>query len=337
MMKTKERSSLAAEKQKHESIARLLDWFFLLRPTLIFPLWTMLLAGHGLVKDHDEIGATRWLIVTISMSALFGLVYLLNQMRDREGDRRNGKSMLIANDLVSRKTQHVVGILLGIIAPAALIYSGFGHLGYWMIATFAVAGILYNYTPLALERTPVGGVLSGAIGGWLLLQLGELIAGRDIGLLRELPYILAFSAGCLLTSIPDLEGDRETGKRSFAVAFGERNTALFAGVMVFVAGLIGIFVRDWVVVVPAVACTILIALALKRRDYRLSVAGNKAAIFLLAMGIAIGYPYFLVAMVVYLPIARWYHWNRFGLDYPNFRAEYANGAAVTRMNSVHEK
>ena len=333
----KERSSLVAEKEKQKSIARLLDGFFLLRPTLIFPLWTMLLAGHYLVKTPDVIGSFRWTILVVAMSALFGLVYLLNQMRDREGDRRNGKSLLIANDMVSRNAQTTVGVILGIIAPAALIYSGFGHLGLWMVATFAVAGILYNYTPLALERTPFGGMLSGAIGGWLLLQLGELIGGTDIGIVAELPYILAFAAGCLLTAIPDLEGDRETGKRSFTVAYGERNTTLVAGAMVIIAGIIGVYLLDWVIIIPATACTILIAMALKRRNYKLAVAGNKAAIFFLALGIAFIYPYFLLAMVLYLPLAKWYHWQRFGLDYPNFRAEYAQGSTIARQNSRNEK
>ncbi len=321
---------MAVEREKRESVARLFDWLFMLRPTLIFPLWTMLLSGHRLVEAPDQIGTFRWTILSVAMTSLFGLVYLLNQMRDREGDRRNGKSLLISHDLVSRSTQIAMGILLGIIAPAALVISGFGHLGLWMIATFAVAGVLYNYTPIALERTPFGGIISGAIGGWLLFKLGELIAGSAVGILIELPYVLAFSAGCVLTSLPDLEGDRETGKRSFAVAFGERNTTILAGIMIYMSAILSAWATDWVMIIPATGCSVLITLALFRRKYKLAVAGNKAAIFLLATGIALSYPIFLFAMLIYLPIARWYHRHRFGLDYPNFRAEYAKESPASR-------
>ncbi len=297
----------------------------------------MVLAGHRLVESPDPIGMFRWMMLSVAMTSLFGLVYLLNQMRDRDGDRRNGKSSLIAHEIVGRRTQIVIGVMLGILAPAALVISGFGHLGLWMIATFAVAGILYNYTPVALERTPLGGVVSGTVGGWLLLKLGESVAGGEASIIRELPYVLAFSAGCLLTSLPDLEGDRETGKNTFAVTFGEKVTVILAGLMIFIAGILSVTLSDWVMIAPAVAATVLIAVALFRRRYQLAVAANKMAIFLLALGMAFTYITFLLAMALYLPLAKWYHRNRFGLNYPNFRAEYANKGRITPLNPLHEE
>lgn len=327
MANLKERLSLVADTNNRSNIARLFDGFFLIRPTLIFPLWTLVLAGHRLVKNPDQVEPGNWFLLSVALTALFGLVYLLNQMRDREGDRYNNKSLLIAREIVSRRTQITIGILLGITAPAALILSGFGHLGLWMIATFAIAGILYNYTPAALEKTPFGGIISGATGGWLLLRLGESIAGDNAGFIAELPYVLSFSAGCLLTSLPDLTGDKETGKKTFAVTYGERKTVILAGVIIAIAGIIGSFTRDYVILLPALSGTILISMALIKRKYTLAVAGNKLAIFLLALSVAIVYPVFLTAIFLYLPLAKWYHRCRFGMDYPNFRAEYAGDSS----------
>lgn len=301
-------------------MAERFDELFLLRPTLIFPLWIMVLAGHRLAAPQQHLKPLRWLLVATALTTLFGLVYLLNQMRDRDGDRQNSKSALVACDLVSRRAQWIVALLLGVIAPAALVASGFGHLGLWMVALFGVSGLLYNFTPLALEARPWGGVLSGALGGWMLLRVGEALAGGKALLLAEAPYVAAFTAGCLLTGLPDIAGDRLTGKRTFAVAYGQWTTVFTSGAMIVVAGLLGLWRGDWVIVPPAAVGMLLILWALAQRQAEWSVVANKAAIFLLALGVGIHYPPFLAAIALYLPLARWYHRARFGLDYPSFRA-----------------
>jgi 4-hydroxybenzoate polyprenyltransferase len=315
-----DRSSLAAERLHKADTAAWLDGLFLLRPTLMFPLWTMVLAGHALVVEPEQIGVLRWILISIALTSLFGLVYLLNQWRDRDGDRANGKLSLVADEMISRKAQNFIALLLGIAAPVAMIASGFGHLGFWLAITFVVAGLLYNFSPVALERSPVGGIISGFAGSWLLLKLGEAIAGGEAGWLERIPYILAFTAGCILTSLPDVKGDLATGKRTLAVVYGERITVVIAGIMIAVAGVVGIIGREWSIL-PSVAVGMVFLLrALYRRNWDFAVIGNKLAIFLLSLAICWQYPWFLTAIVTYLPVARWYHRRRLGLDYPSFRA-----------------
>src|SRR3972149_6687446 len=84
------------------SLVRVFDWLFVLRPTLMFPLWTMVLCGIRLSSRTSQLQLTQWLWLVFGLSALFGLVYLLNQLRDEESDRRNDKLHLVSAGICSR-------------------------------------------------------------------------------------------------------------------------------------------------------------------------------------------------------------------------------------------
>ena len=117
---------------------RLLDSFFILRPTLMFPLVTMILAGHHLAEVRNILGWERWLLLMIGLCAMFGLGYLLNQVRDRKCDRDNGKLFLISTGVLSRKHLIVEAAALGLTVPSALYLVGFERVIVWVIAMFLV-------------------------------------------------------------------------------------------------------------------------------------------------------------------------------------------------------
>ncbi len=71
---------------KGSNIFRILDVFFVLRPTLMFPLFTMVLAGHQIAVARRTLDWQQWSMLIIGLIALFGVVYLLNQLRDRKSD-----------------------------------------------------------------------------------------------------------------------------------------------------------------------------------------------------------------------------------------------------------
>jgi len=307
-------------KSTSQSLARKLDYLFMLRPTLMFPLWTMVLAGFQLSPSETELTAGRWALLALSTTALFGLVYLLNQMQDRAGDRVNQKLALVAHDLVSRKVQWGMAIALIVISPLSLVLAGYGHVGLLLTAVFAVAGFLYNFTPLALEKTPVGGILAGVAGSWLLLRLGEAFAEVTPSVIAEMPYILAFTASCILTSLPDMKGDVVSGKKTVSVAYGARFTIGAGALLIAAAGVGAALLNEWILVAAALGGGVFVAWGWAVGSIPSAVLGNKLAIFILAVGVAVQFPVFLGAIVVYYPLARWYHRVRFDLDYPSFRA-----------------
>jgi len=311
-------SSESKNKSYLHRLVRKLDYLFILRPTLMFPLWTMVLAGYQLTPNEAELTASQWALLALSSTSLFGLVYLLNQMQDRVGDRVNKKLVLVAHDLVSRRAQWIVAALLAVISPIALILAGFGHVGLLQTAVFAIAGVLYNFTPLALERTPVGGILAGVLGGWLLLRLGEAFARVTPSLLMEIPYVLAFTAGCILTSVPDVKGDLASGKKTVVIAYGERFTIGAGALLIAAAGIGAAVFNEWILVAAALGGGAFVAWGWLIGSANHAIFGNKLSIFILALGVAIQFPVFLIAILIYYPFARWYHRVRFSLDYPSF-------------------
>lgn len=287
----------------------------------MFPIWTMILAGFNLSPSAHTLSPQRWFFAALAFSSLFGLIYLLNQMRDREGDLLNDKLPLVARDIISRRGQRLFAVLLGLITPTALLLGDFGELGLWLASGFILTGILYNFTPVALERTPLGGVIAGFIAGWLLLRIGEQLAGEFAAFAVEVPYLLAFTAGCILTMIPDMKGDSSTGKNTLAVVFGTRTTMLTAALLIGAAGIWAGLLGQWALVAASLGGGMLVVWGWLIASPGYAVIGNKVAMFLLAIGVGVSFPAFLAVIVLYYPLARWYHRARFSLDYPSFRAD----------------
>jgi len=298
---------------------RIFDWFFALRPTLIFPLITMILAGNNIVEIKTRHSWDVWLLLMASLSAIFGLGYLLNQFNDREGDRKNRKLYLVSGELIPRNFLIVEATLLGLICPILLIIAGFSRIAGWLAAMLILGGVLYNFTPFALKRTPWGGVVSGLIGGWLLIHLGGIVAGNPQLIWREIPYILAFASGCILTTLPDVVGDLSCGKRTFAVAFGSRTTILTALTGIAAAAVLGAWFKDWVITIPAVVSGAMLIPASLRGSVSLAVQANKIAIFLLSVTVGWNYPIYLAGVFFYYLLARWYYRKRLGMEYPSFK------------------
>ena len=298
-------------------LAQAADSFFVLRPTLMFPLWTMILAGVGLSDESKKISSGEWVALVVSLSALFGLVYLLNQLKDRAGDAINAKLFLIASGKFSNRHLMIEIIVLILFGIGGLLLSHQWHVWFWILLGVVIGGVIYNFTPWALERNPAGGVIAGFVGGWLLIRLGGEIGGGGADFMEELPYALAFTSACLIAGLLDRRGDEVAGKRTFAVVFGEKVT-----IAVCLAGFLSVILfggwnGDWLIIAPAALSLPVLFYGWWNEDVNKAVTANKIAIFILSFGVGFKFIPYLVVIVLYYPIARWYHRTRFGLRYPS--------------------
>ncbi|NQU05313.1 MAG: UbiA family prenyltransferase [Calditrichaeota bacterium] len=302
------------------SLVKALDVLFVLRPTLMFPLFTIILAGHNTAVGARPLAVHQWLMLVVGLCAMFGVVYLLNQIRDRKSDKENGKLFLVSDKILSKNQLMLEAGLLIALMPVAFYFAGFVNLVFWVLAMFLVAGILYNFTPLALQNQAFGGILSGLIGGWLLIRFGSLIAGTVGNWIVEAPYVIGFASVALLTCLPDQKGDATQGKKTFAVVFGASKT-IFAGLLGFIITSTWGFINgDLIIAIPSgVAVPVLIWGWLKK-SVPVSTVANKIGIFGLSIAVGLMYPAYLVIIVLYFPFARWYYSRRFGLKYPSFGA-----------------
>lgn len=303
---------------------RLGDIFFVLRPTLWFPVWTMILCGTG--GSFAGGGEQHSLVLIVALTLLMAVVYLLNQIKDAEGDRINNKLHYLALGILSRKAAWCFAMVLLLSGMILLIVGGNSHLLVLVLLIMLLTAVLYNFSHHAMKDSLWGSLLVTFIGGWFLVLIGRSLGGKELihPLLPSLAYALAFTATGILTMIPDVTGDRQTGKKTIAVMCGRRVAASFALGFVITAAIISIFVREWILFWPSVlSIPLFILTVIKNRRFWVFISIKFTILALSVFAGLFYYPHYLLIILVYYILARIYYRKRFGIHYPSFGGEFA--------------
>lgn len=146
---------------------------------------------------------------------------------------------------------------IGMLSLALLVSSlGLFALLAWrtlaLAAGIAALGIAYSHPRVNAKGTPIVSSSPHLIGGGLHFLLGySLFAPIDRrGMLIALFFALTFTAGHLNQEVRDHDGDRSSGIRTNAVAFGKRG-AFVAGLVVFTLAYADLYFLARTHVVPA--------------------------------------------------------------------------------------
>ena len=306
-----------------------LDYLFILRPTLFFPVWIITLAGYSAYSTVN--GTVIWWRTSINWLTLFnffiltlaaGATFILNQLQDIETDRDNKKLFLTSeNHIFPKIALKIAYILIGISLVVYLIQS---VLLFIAIALFILFwGYLYNFAPYKWKDHPILGIITNLVGGVFLFLIGWLMAG-DFQLLvfiQMIPYILAWGAVALLTTIPDQEGDAKHDKNTFTIKFGEKVTIWLAASWVIVGFIIGIKIKDPIIThstMLSLPLFIIMAFTLKKAWVLRSI---RFPLLFLAIILCAQFPYFFLVILINFYVAKFYYINRFNLDYPTFKVE----------------
>jgi len=295
----------------------LLDYLFLARPVLVAVVWIFPLVG---ARGADD--PLRLAMLLAAVAGLAGAAFVHNQLHDRVGDRVNRKCESLARGLVTERGARVWMLLLlaGGLACAALL--GVGHLAA-ALGFFLLAAVGYNLPPLRAKDHPVRSLfLAAPAYGLLVLQGASLHPGfqGSTALPGALPVVLAGLSLSLLATVPDLPGDRLTGKRTWAVVHGEASTWRVAAGLMGAAGLLALWMEDLQVGLPALlaTCWMLVAQTRPRRD---AVAVLRGSAGLQALVLAASWPRICLGVLLLLLLARMYYKRRFQLDYPSLGRE----------------
>jgi len=302
-----------------------LDYFFLLRPMILLPVWLFLLLGH--YHALDGLGVYSWtaqllpdldlIVVFIAYTLLVGGIYVNNQINDAETDRRNRKLFLLCDGYISLKKAWVYQGVLQLLALVSAIY--FGRLEYLGIILLSIIlGFLYNTPPFKLKGKPVLDILANGFGNGLLnVAVGYVVVWQLTGSfwLVSLPYILAVGAVFTNTTTADVKGDTATGERTTAVVFGQKAALWIALALMLASGVTAFFFQVWPALAGAVVSLPLFALALsgKKKWIKLSYMGATALYTLIAAGL---FAWFLPFVVLVVLLTRYYYRKKFGMKYP---------------------
>jgi len=262
------------------------------------------------------------------MGAAMGAIYLINQLRDLKTDRINRKLPYFAQELISTRFAWWEAALLMVVSLVGAAIISWNLLAI-IIAALILTGWMYNYPPFSLEDNPFGGTAASAGGGLLAFLAGAQARGslNWAVVLAGVPYLLAFVSTSLWTAIPDIEGDRSVGKRTFPVRHGMAATLWVGCAGVAAAVVVGFLLHDWVIGWAALLSLVAFVAATIKRQPGLVTVAIKGSIFVLSLLVAWYFPLYLVAMGIYYLLARWYHRGRFGFAYPSlmFDAENSGG------------
>jgi len=304
---------------------KIFDSFFLLRPTLFYPVWTFFLAGYwgGMkfgVGNSDFIHTTGMFWIVSSLTLLMGGVFILNQIQDRETDRANGKLFLLANGILSVKKAYIEAALLTAVALAFSFWVDL-KMGLGFLILFVLSGLLYNYPPTRWKNRPIMGLVANGIGGLVIYCLGW-ITGKGNGgiLLHAGSYTLAGGAVFLNTTLPDMDGDKKTGKITFSIQYGVKKTVLWALILETIALGLAFLCRDWLLFVSGIAVFPLFLLSAVKRTVVEAVQTTKFSVLALATAVCIVFPWYLVPVFFVFFFSKFYYKKRFDFDYPNFKA-----------------
>jgi len=306
-------------------ILHVLDYFFVFRPTLFFPIWTIALvgafAGQRQVGDYSPVGILSTFIIFALYTLTFGAVYLINNIFDRENDAANGKVFLISDDFIPpAKAWSYLIILLIVIFLLAFLHSIW--LFYWLLGIFLVSGVAYSVRPIALKDRAYGSLAINIASGFALFAFGWQLYAPFDGIhvwWHAVPYVLAWVATSILTTIPDSSGDAEDDKHTIAVELGHAKSQNIAYLLLLLALVFALLTWDWVILVSC-----LLAWPFYHRMWQTrSVAGTLRAIrwsiSFLSFTMFFVFPlYFLACFIVFF-LARWYYRERFDLNYPTWK------------------
>jgi 4-hydroxybenzoate polyprenyltransferase len=299
--------------------AWLFDRYFLARPVLMSPVWTiaLLAAAHGQYTFNDPLPtwSTRiWAGLTLCFF-LYGGVYVFNQIFDIESDRINDKLYFLPRNIISVGSALIQYAVLTVVALVGSWWMG----RVWLYAAVAIAllGVLYSLPPIRLKDRPFAGLLSNAIGhGTLVYYLGAVLNEPNSvppwGMSSS--YALAVAGVYVLTTIPDRAGDRMSGKITISTRFGPRPAAAIATVFVLAAAILGVVYEQWPLAISAGVSLPFFATAIATDSF-CGPAVRVALLGLTFFACLVFRPYVFVILLLYLT-TRWYYRRRFRVSYP---------------------
>jgi 4-hydroxybenzoate polyprenyltransferase len=298
----------------------IVDWIFAARPMLHLPAWSIFLVS---LHDHHQLSGESFdsrhftILLILSLSAAASLY--LNQVFDFKSDAVNQKLGILPATQTTIRTSQWLFVTLNLLAIGLAYFISIYVMA--IVIQWIVLGFLYSSPPFRLKDRPWLGILANAAGvGFLTaMMVMPVFNMHDIGLLgwnNPQYFFFAVAGVTALTTIPDRVGDLAQGKRTLAVVYSPRTTALIASIFFCVAGYFswksGHHLQTGIAGI-SVLLSIVSALANAAPIYRFAA---KLPILLLTLLACWYYPVYLVFIIALLFITRLYYKRRHGQTYP---------------------
>jgi len=303
-----------------------LDYFFVLRPMLLFPGWSTMMAGYFIQSRtiwfpsfQLQINNFHLLFLLVGFAMVMGSSFVLNQLKDIESDKKNKKLFIISDGILSTKAVWLEVIILTFLS-FLIAFTIKLEVGILFVLFFIVTGLFYNFPPAKMKDRPWGSLLANGLMGWLAFSVGWA-ANNQIStqlIIDSLPYLCFNTALYLFTTLPDREGDKISGKKTLAVLFDIKNIRYLAFVFYLTGFLVSIWSFDRQALVFYILSLPLFVKTLIGKEVEDTIRATKYGILFFAVSICLRWPAYFVMMVTGFLVTKWYFMRRFNFDYPNF-------------------
>ena len=286
----------------------------LLRPSLFLPLWIFFLLG--VYHAGGEISLKTG-IVFVLYTLLMGGVYILNQIIDRESDKKNDKLFLLSEGYVSLKNAYIE---MGALFVLSVFGSFFIDFEIFIVFLFSLSmGITYSVPPIETKGKPFLDIIWNGAGygilaffvGWL--SLAELSRPMFI---ESIPYFFAVAAVFVNTTIPDIEGDREEGKVTTGVFLGKKNTILLGVFFDLVAIIISYLLKNYICLIGSGLAFPIFMFAYIKRTKKTILFSFRVIPAILMIIVFCLMPIAILLFLLVLGIQKVYYKKKFNMDYP---------------------
>jgi len=291
------------------------------------PVWTILLLGHhrsAALSGESNLPGLILLLATF----LVGAVYLLNQIYDVESDRINKKLFFLAEGYISKKNAVFQTVLLNLISiiPAYLISLNLGVL----FTLGFLFGFFYSVPPFSFKGKPFGGFLCNILAhgnltflaGWSMNHpdgwaSAQALSGKS--LLFSLPYMFAVGAVYLNTTVPDMEGDKRSGKITLAVKYGKEVGVVVSCILVLVGTIVSFLIKDIPFFIASALVFPFFLFSVFTKKNSNIVLSTKLSILFLSIAAGFFYPWYFALLILGFLGTRLYYKARFNYDYPTLK------------------
>lgn len=309
-----------------KKIVKLFDYIFIMRPALFYPVWTVFLTGlwggsrFGTGKQLSENPVIMILIIG-GVTLIMGGAYILNQIQDLETDRINGKLFLLADRIISIKSAWIEGCAVIAAGLCAGFIADF-RIGIYFFILFIISSIFYSFPPMSFKNRPFLGMLTNAAGAYLVYSVGWSISSfEDSITIQGVPYVLAVMALYINTTLPDIKGDKETGKITIGVKYGIKKAVISALILECATLVTAFYLKDLLIGISALIVLPFFVISSIRRTVTAAVKATKCSVAVLASAVCVVYPWYLAVIAIVFLVTKLYYKKKFNFDYPNFRTE----------------
>lgn len=313
-----------------------LDWFFLLRPVVLIPVWTTTAAGLGVghwLSQSSLFWRVAWnwgiFLLFIGVALITGAAFIRVQLQaGGETEIKGYHSVLEKGGLSPAKARRLswIGLVLGLV----LVMPG-GWLAVLAGATlFLIWGLIYGTSYFLWKGRPAVETIIHALAGVALFCLGWAASGAPLegSLNLAAPYVMAFASVGALTAItpgprypadmprPGADLQRAPSTKTITISLA------IATVMVVVATVWGYRNGDPVISTTAVLTLPFYAVALFYRRELDVVRTSRYSVLIFVIFVGARYPLLFIPVILVFYLSRYYYRRRFGFVHPAFHAEH---------------